>query len=59
MRKQLSITHAAYYKWLHRITPEQELEKLKLAEIIKESMNVSYKALDIVVWRYGLITLII
>lgn len=36
MRKQLSISHAAYYKWLHRIIPEQELENLKLAEIIKE-----------------------
>ena len=36
MCKQLSISHAAYYKWLHRIIPEQELENLKLAEIIKE-----------------------
>lgn len=36
MCKQLSISHAAYYKWLHRIIPVQELENLKLAEIIKE-----------------------
>lgn len=36
MCKQLKISHAAYYKWLHRIMPEQEAENLKLAEIIKE-----------------------
>ena len=36
MCKQLGISHAAYYKWLHRPVPEQELENIKLAELIKE-----------------------
>lgn len=36
MCKQLKISRAAYYKWLHRETPEQELENIKLAELIKE-----------------------
>lgn len=36
MCKQLKISHAAYYKWTHRIVPEQELGNLKLAELIKE-----------------------
>lgn len=36
MCKQLNISHAAYYKWLYRIVPEQEVENLRLAEIIKE-----------------------
>lgn len=36
MCKQLEISRAAYYKWLHREIPEQELENLKLAELIKE-----------------------
>ena len=34
--KQLGISHAAYYKWLHRTIPEQESENTKLAELIKE-----------------------
>ena len=36
MCKQLGISHAAYYKWLHRPVPEQESENIKLAELIKE-----------------------
>ena len=36
MCKQLEVSRAAYYKWLHREVPEQELEKIKLAELIKE-----------------------
>ncbi|MDD2970490.1 MAG: IS3 family transposase [Lachnospiraceae bacterium] len=36
MYKQLEISRAAYYKWLHRETPEQELENIKLAKLIKE-----------------------
>jgi transposase InsO family protein len=36
MCKQLEITRAAYYKWLNRELPEQELENIKLAELIKE-----------------------
>lgn len=36
MCKQLEISRAAYYKWIHRTIPEQELENIKLAEIIKE-----------------------
>ncbi|WP_312373162.1 DDE-type integrase/transposase/recombinase [Lachnoclostridium sp.] len=36
MCKQLEITRAAYYKWLNRETPEQELENIQLAELIKE-----------------------
>lgn len=36
MSKQLEISRAAYYKWLHREIPEQEKENIKLAELIKE-----------------------
>ena len=36
MCKQLEISRAAYYKWLHREIPEQESENIKLAELIKE-----------------------
>ena len=36
MCKRLGISHAAYYKWLHRTIPEQESENTKLAELIKE-----------------------
>ena len=36
MCNQLEISRAAYYKWLHRDIPEQELENMKLAELIKE-----------------------
>jgi len=36
MCKQLEVSRAAYYKWLHREIPEQELENIKLAELIKE-----------------------
>lgn len=36
MCKRLGISRAAYYKWLHREIPEQELENLKLAELIEE-----------------------
>jgi transposase InsO family protein len=36
MCKQLEISRAAYYKWLHREIPEQESENQKLAELIKE-----------------------
>lgn len=36
MCRQLNISRAAYYKWLHRSIPEQESENIKLAELIKE-----------------------
>ena len=36
MCKQLEISRAAYYKWIHREIPEQELENIELAELIKE-----------------------
>ena len=36
MCKQLKLSRAAYYKWLHRKVPKQELENMKLAELIKE-----------------------
>lgn len=36
MCKQLEISRAAYYKWLHREIPVHELENIKLAELIKE-----------------------
>ena len=36
MCKQLEISRAAYYKWLHRDTSKQELENQKLAELIIE-----------------------
>lgn len=31
MCKQLKISHAAYYKWIHRSVPEQEQGNRKLA----------------------------
>ena len=40
MCKQLGISHAAYYKWLHRTIPEQESENTKLAELIKEYVGI-------------------
>lgn len=36
MCRQLGISRAAYYKWTRRSVPSQELENIKLAEIIKE-----------------------
>jgi transposase InsO family protein len=36
MCKQLWISRAAYYKWTRRSVPSQELENIKLAELIKE-----------------------
>lgn len=36
MCKQLEISRAAYYKWLHREIPKQEKENIELAELIKE-----------------------
>ncbi|MGL5675845.1 MAG: IS3 family transposase [Cellulosilyticaceae bacterium] len=36
MCKQLEISRAAYYKWLHREIPQQELENIELATLIKE-----------------------
>lgn len=36
MCKHLEISRAAYYKWLHREVPDEELENVKLAELIKE-----------------------
>ena len=36
MCRQLNISRAAYYKWLHRSVPEQEAKNIKLAELIKE-----------------------
>ena len=36
MCNHLEISRAAYYKWLHREIPNDELENIKLAEIIKE-----------------------
>lgn len=36
MCKQFEIARAAYYKWLYREIPAQELENIKLAELIKE-----------------------
>ena len=36
MCKHLEISRAAYYKWLHRELPVDELENIKLAELIKE-----------------------
>lgn len=36
MCKHLSISRAAYYKWLHREIPKQEIDNRKLAELIKE-----------------------
>lgn len=36
MCKQLSVSRAAYYKWLHREIPIQEKENIELANLIKE-----------------------
>ena len=36
MCKQLEISRAAYYKWLHREVPDAERENIKLAELVKE-----------------------
>ncbi|MGL6173859.1 MAG: IS3 family transposase [Cellulosilyticaceae bacterium] len=36
MCKQLEVSRAAYYKWLNRQIPYQELENIKLAQLIKE-----------------------
>ena len=36
MCKKLSISRAAYYKWLHREIPIQEQENIELANLIKE-----------------------
>lgn len=36
MCKHLEISRAAYYKWLHREEPDDELENIKLAELMKE-----------------------
>ena len=36
MCKQLEISRAAYYKWLHREVPDAERENIKTAELIRE-----------------------
>ncbi|MFR0665607.1 MAG: IS3 family transposase [Faecalimonas umbilicata] len=36
MCRQLEISRAAYYKWLHREVPYEELENIRLAELVKE-----------------------
>ena len=36
MCKTLGVSHAAYYKWLHREVPEQELENQRIAALIRE-----------------------
>ena len=36
MCKTLGVSHAAYYKWLNRDIPEEELENQKIAELIRE-----------------------
>lgn len=36
MCKHLEISRAAYYKWLHRSVPDEELENIKLSGLIKE-----------------------
>jgi transposase InsO family protein len=36
MCRQLSLTKAAYYKWLHRTVPETEQENIRLAQLIRE-----------------------
>lgn len=36
MCKQLDITRAAYYKWLHRDIPEAEQENVLIAQLIRE-----------------------
>lgn len=32
----LEISRAAYYKWLHRAVPDEELENIRLAGLIRE-----------------------
>lgn len=59
MCKQLEISRAAYYKWLHREIPEHELKNIELAELLKSMMNDLITSWDIVEWLHGLITLII
>lgn len=36
MCHQLGITRSAFYKWKHRIVPEQEQLNSEIAELIKE-----------------------
>lgn len=36
MCRQLNITKAAYYKWLHRTVPQAEQENIQLAELVRE-----------------------
>ncbi len=36
MCKKLNISRAAYYKWIHRKVPQQELENIRLAQLIIE-----------------------
>lgn len=36
MCRQLGIARASYYKWLHRDTPWQEQENVKIAELVRE-----------------------
>ena len=36
MRRQLEISRAAYYKWLHREVPDAERENIRPAELVKE-----------------------
>lgn len=36
MCRQLNITKAAYYKWLHRTLPKAEQENMQLAELVRE-----------------------
>lgn len=36
MCRQLNITKAAYYKWLHRTVPKAEQENIQLAELVRE-----------------------
>ena len=36
MCRQLEISRASYYKWLHREVPDAERENIKLAELIRE-----------------------
>jgi len=36
MCKGLGVSHSAYYKWLHREVPDQELENQRIAALIRE-----------------------
>ena len=36
MCRQLGLTKAAYYKWLHRTVPEAEQENIRLAQLLQE-----------------------